>query len=112
MPFSGCCLATTQRLGSPTLATGSIARLCSTIDRVVFDGFLHGAAQATVDVSRWDRRFDERIVDGFVNMIADVTFAAGRSLKSVQTGRLRQYVMFIVVGLVGIWTIIVFISPR
>lgn len=79
-----------------------VARWCAGFDRVVLDGFLHATSKLTIDVSRWDRRFDESIIDGFVNMLADVTFGVGRSFRVVQTGRLRQYVMFIVVGVVGI----------
>ncbi len=58
--------------------------------------------RVAVDVSKWDRRFDESIIDGFVNSIGQKTFAIGRSLRVVQTGRLRQYVMFIAGGLFGV----------
>jgi NADH-quinone oxidoreductase subunit L len=83
-----------------------VSRFAAAIDRVVIDSFLHGMASAAVSVSRWDRAFDERFVDGFVNWLADVTFAAGRIVRRVQTGMLRQYVMFIVLGVVGIWVLV------
>jgi len=57
-------------------------------------------------VSKWDRVFDETVVDGFVNLLGNSTFAFGRSLRAVQTGRLRQYVMFIVVGVVALFAIL------
>lgn len=79
-----------------------VASWCTAFDKKVLDGFLHGAAKGAIDVSQMDRRFDEAIVDGFVNLLANVTFAVGRSFRVLQTGRLRQYVMFIVVGVVGI----------
>ncbi len=72
------------------------------LDRVVIDGFLHGTSKAAVDVSTWDRRFDEQVIDGLVNWVGDRTFRVGRSLRFVQTGRLRQYVMFIAGGLFGV----------
>jgi NADH-quinone oxidoreductase subunit L len=83
-----------------------VAKWCAACDKYVFDGILHGLAKGTVRVSSWDRVFDERIVDGLVNWLADVTFATGSTLRLLQTGRLRQYVMFIVVGVVGIWVIV------
>jgi len=83
-----------------------VARYCAAIDRVVFDGFLHGLARYAVRISQWDRVFDEQIIDGFVNRLADATFATGRVFGYLQTGKLRQYVMFIVVGLIGIWVVV------
>jgi NADH-quinone oxidoreductase subunit L len=83
-----------------------VARWCTAIDRNVFDGFLHFMARSAVIVSQWDRIFDEQIIDGFVNRLADATYATGRVFSFLQTGKLRQYVMFIVVGVVGIWVLI------
>jgi NADH-quinone oxidoreductase subunit L len=87
-----------------------VAKWCAAFDRVVFDGFLHFMARLAVLISKWDRIFDEQIVDGFVNRLADVTFATGRVFGYLQTGRLRQYVMFIVVGVVGIWALVQFFA--
>ncbi len=83
-----------------------VGKFCAWFDRAIFDGILHGAAKITVFVAKWDRMFDEKIVDGFVNLLGDSTFAFGRSLKVIQTGRLRQYVMFIVVGVVALFAIL------
>jgi NADH-quinone oxidoreductase subunit L len=83
-----------------------VARWCAAIDQYVFDGFLHFLARSAVVVSQWDRVFDEQIIDGFVNRLADVTYATGRVFSFLQTGRLRQYVMFIVVGVIGIWVLV------
>jgi NADH-quinone oxidoreductase subunit L len=87
-----------------------VARWCTAIDRHAFDGFLHFMARLAVLVSKWDRIFDEQIIDGFVNRLADVTFSTGRIFGYLQTGRLRQYVMFIVVGVVGIWLVVQFFA--
>ncbi len=77
-----------------------VARWCAATDRLVFDGILHGACRIGIVVSHWDRLFDENIVDGLVNWVSNVTYGAGSSFRYLQTGRLRQYVMFIVVGVV------------
>jgi len=37
-------------------------------------------------VSTWHGWFDRSIVDGFVNLIGDVSYAIGAWLKNVQTG--------------------------
>ncbi len=83
-----------------------IGKFCSWIDRTIFDGIIHGSAKVMLLVSKWDRLFDENLVDGFVNLLGTSTFAVGRSLRVVQTGRLRQYVMFIVVGVVALFAIL------
>jgi len=83
-----------------------VGKFCAWIDRTVFDGIIHGSAKVMILVSKWDRVFDETVVDGFVNLLGNSTFAFGRSLRAVQTGRLRQYVMFIVVGVVALFAIL------
>ena len=75
-----------------------VSQWFAAFDRQVIDGFLHSLSSATVDVSRLDRRFDESVIDGLVNAIGDAIFATGRALRVVQTGRLRQYVMFIAIA--------------
>lgn len=84
-----------------------VGKFCAWFDKTVFDGILHGAAKITVLVSRWDRKFDETVVDGLVNLVGNSTWSVGNSLRAVQTGRLRQYVMFIVVGVVALFAILI-----
>ena len=83
-----------------------VSKWAAGCDRLVFDGILHAAARGTVIVAHWDRVFDEQIVDGLVNWLGRVTYATGDVFRQLQTGRLRQYVMFIVIGVVGIWVIV------
>jgi len=89
-----------------------VAGWCAWIDRNILDGFLHTSCKLTVDVSSLDRRFDEAIVDGLVNLLADVTFGIGRSLRAVQTGLLRQYVMFIAVGVMTLFVLLLMFFPK
>jgi hypothetical protein len=77
-----------------------VARFCAAIDKYVFDAFLHWLATATVWISKWDRVFDEKIVDGLVNLLGNATFRVGGSFRKLQTGQLRQYVMFIAVAVI------------
>ena len=87
-----------------------VAKWCAAFDRLVFDGFLHFMARLAVIISKWDRVFDEQIVDALVNRVGETTYSTGRVFGFLQTGRLRQYVMFIVVGVVGIWVLVQFFS--
>ena len=89
-----------------------VAGWCVAIDRNVFDEFLHRVCRVTVDVSRWDRRVDESMVDGFVNLVGDTIFAVGRSLRRVQTGFLRQYIMFIAVGVLTLFVLVFSLFPK
>ena len=77
-----------------------IAQWCVNVDKKVLDPILHGAASMTVIASKWDRLFDETFIDGIVNMVGSVTYSAGHSLKVIQTGRLRQYILWIAVGVI------------
>ena len=86
----------------PTLLIG---RLISSIDKVWIDGFIDWISQAVVWFSK---QFDRGIVDGSVNIFAGWTYSTGLSLRSVQTGLLRQYVVFIVVGAIAIFVLVSF----
>lgn len=89
-----------------------VASWCTAFDRVVIDGFLHFLARLTVKVAQVDRKFDEAVVDGFVNQLADSTMSVGRSFRVLQTGRLRQYVMFIAVSVVFLFVLVFAFFPR
>ena len=93
----------------PTLI---VARWFAAFDRRVIDGILHSLSYATIDVSRLDRRFDEGVIDGLVNVMADAIFATGRSFRVVQTGSLRQYVMFIALGVVALFALVLMFFPQ
>lgn len=77
-----------------------VSAWCVDFDKNVLDVILHSSAYLTVWVSKWDRKFDETMVDGLVNLVGTVTYSVGASLKAVQTGRLRQYIMWIGVGVI------------
>jgi NADH:ubiquinone oxidoreductase subunit 5 (subunit L)/multisubunit Na+/H+ antiporter MnhA subunit len=88
----------------PTLAvSGFIAR---TLDRGLIDGIIHTLAwfsrvcalAVSVLGDRW-------LIDNGVDTFAEKTWDLGIALRSFQTGRLRQYVMFIVVCTVVIFVV-------
>jgi proton-translocating NADH-quinone oxidoreductase chain L len=68
-------------------------------DRTVIDSVLHGAAAVTRAGSRVvDALFDRTLIDGMVNAFASWIWDFGLLLRKLQTGSLRQYVLFIVTG--------------
>lgn len=77
-----------------------IASLAARFDRRWIDGLVDGLARWVRGISIIDDVLDRYLVDGAVNLTADWFWALGRGLRNVQTGRLRQYVMLIVVGAV------------
>jgi proton-translocating NADH-quinone oxidoreductase chain L len=80
--------------------------IAHTLDRGLIDGFINSlayvyrglAAVVSVGGDRW-------IIDNFVDTVAAKTWGLGLSMRSIQTGRLRQYVMFIVVGTVVLFIV-------
>lgn len=88
---------------------GVVARACRWFDLYVIDGIVDNAARATVRLSQWDGRFDLGIVDGLVNLTADIVYAVGRSLRAVQTGLLRNYILFLAVAAVGLFALLLYL---
>lgn len=89
-----------------------VASWVTWIDRTIIDGFLHGTCRVTVDASRLDRKFDESVVDGLVNLVGNTVFRIGESVRNIQTGRLRQYVMFIAVGVLVMFMLLFTFFPQ
>ena len=78
------------------------------IDRRGIDWLADGLARWTVAVSRLDDWIDRLLVDGMVDRIAEWTYGAGLWLRTLQTGMLRQYIVWIVVGTVALFVLISF----
>jgi NADH-quinone oxidoreductase subunit L len=87
----------------PALA---VAQAFRWFDLVVIDGVIHGVARATVAWTRWNGRFDFRVIDGLANLIGNTFYGVGAGLRNVQTGYLRSYVLFLVLAAVGIFVVL------
>jgi NADH:ubiquinone oxidoreductase subunit 5 (subunit L)/multisubunit Na+/H+ antiporter MnhA subunit len=73
--------------------------IAKVVDRGVIDSILHSFALLYRVLAAVVSIFgDKFVIDGSVDTLAERTWNLGLTLRSVQTGRLRQYVMFIVVG--------------
>jgi NADH:ubiquinone oxidoreductase subunit 5 (subunit L)/multisubunit Na+/H+ antiporter MnhA subunit len=86
-----------------------IGRWISWVDQNILDSIVHFCARATKAVARfWERLADQIIVDGSVNLMARWIYQAGVSLRRVQTGSLRQYVLFIVIAAITVFVLVSF----
>jgi NADH-quinone oxidoreductase subunit L len=97
-----------DRLYSVALVRPSlvVAGWLKTFDLVVIDGFVHQLARFTVWLSREDGRFDNGVVDGLVNLIASVCYGIGGAFRRLQTGFIRNYVLFLVLAAVCIFVLL------
>ena len=86
----------------PVLA---LAGIVSGTDKGVIDRLIDGLAWSARQIAGVDAWIDRTIIDGLVNRTADATWNAGMQLKKLQTGRLRQYVMFIALGTVALFVL-------
>jgi NADH-quinone oxidoreductase subunit L len=88
----------------PTLAIGRF--VANAVDRGLIDGILHAFAWLYRQLSAVVYVVGDRsIIDRGVDTLAAKTWELGLSLRSIQTGRIRQYVMFIVVGTIVLFLI-------
>jgi len=82
------------------------ARRVAEFDRKVIDGIINGLALGTRMLARVDDLIDRYFVDGLVNLMAAWIFDTAIWSRGLETGRLRQYVMFIIVGTVALFIVI------
>jgi len=89
-----------------------VAKFAAAIDKFVFDEILHTFVRMGIAVSKWDRKFDEGVIDGIVNLMGNSTHSLGISLRNVQTGKIRQYVTFIAVSVVTLFVLLFALYPK
>jgi NADH-quinone oxidoreductase subunit L len=88
----------------PTLAISNF--IAKVLDRGIIDSILHSFAYLYRVLAAIVSIFgDKFLIDGTVDNLAERTWNLGLSLRSVQTGRLRQYVMFIVVCMIALFVV-------
>ena len=85
-----------------------IARRVAEFDKRVIDRFIDSLAVWTRMVAKLDDMFDRYLIDGFVNWASNWIYGVAIWFRGAETGRLRQYVMFIVVGTVALFVLISF----
>jgi NADH-quinone oxidoreductase subunit L len=85
-----------------------IARRVAEFDKRVIDGLIDSLAVWVRMAARLDDLFDRYFVDGFVDAASNWIYGVGMWFHGAETGRLRQYVMFIVIGTVALFVLITF----
>jgi NADH:ubiquinone oxidoreductase subunit 5 (subunit L)/multisubunit Na+/H+ antiporter MnhA subunit len=81
----------------------ALCRGAAAFDRYVIDGIVNGSGSLAVLLSRMEGLFDNLAVDGLVNLSARVVYVVGDWGRGIQTGKLRNYLMFMAVALVGLF---------
>ncbi|HPW18229.1 MAG TPA: NADH-quinone oxidoreductase subunit L [Candidatus Aminicenantes bacterium] len=84
-----------------------LGRLAAWFDRRVIDGLVDGAAALARAASRLAIGFDESAVDGAVNGVGRAHLAASSGLRRLQTGRIYNYALAVVLGVVLVITVAV-----
>jgi NADH-quinone oxidoreductase subunit L len=88
----------------PTLLIANF--IAKIVDRGLIDGIIHQSAATAKGLAILVSVVGDRFfIDNFVDSVAAKTWSLGLSLRAFQTGRLRQYVMFIVIGTVVLFLI-------
>jgi NADH-quinone oxidoreductase subunit L len=87
----------------PALA---VSGWCRDFDRVVIDGFANGFGRFWVWVSKWDGLFDNGVIDGLANLLATMAYGVAGWFRSLQTGFLRSYVLFLVLAAIGLFVLL------
>ncbi len=82
-----------------------ISALVEAIDKRVIDWLADNSARSVAAIARLDDWIDRIFVDNTVNLLARWTYATGVSLRRIQTGNIRQYVMWLGAGLVGLFVL-------
>jgi NADH-quinone oxidoreductase subunit L len=90
-----------------TAVDGSIAfsKFLAWFDLNVVDGLVNLAARLGVFLSWLVGVFDNKVVDGAVDGVANVTIASGSALRRMQTGKLYHYVFVLAGGALIIFLI-------
>jgi NADH-quinone oxidoreductase subunit L len=83
-----------------------VAHWCRAADAKGIDGIIDGLGRTTVRVARGSGRFDNGVVDGLVNVVGNVIRDAGSRLRRIQTGSLRNYIVFLVLAAIGIFAVL------
>jgi NADH:ubiquinone oxidoreductase subunit 5 (subunit L)/multisubunit Na+/H+ antiporter MnhA subunit len=83
-----------------------IASWVAAVDKYVIDWTADHLALGVRAVSVLDDWIDRMFVDGLVNRTAAVVYGTGLWLRTLQTGRLRQYVMLIAMGTVALFVLV------
>lgn len=82
-----------------------ISKISSLFDMKVIDGFVNAVARITTRFAFGNGRFDIKIIDGMVNLVARVIGFFGAQLRTIQTGRVQNYILMALAAVVILFII-------
>jgi len=82
-----------------------VSKLSSLFDMKVVDGFVNGVARITASFAFGNGRFDLKIIDGMVNLVGRIVAFFGAQLRTVQTGRIQNYILMALAAVVILFII-------
>ena len=87
----------------PEATPGAIAWIERLAERRLVNRFyewgFHKVTLAVADSLAW---IDRYVVDGLINILGYETLEAGRRMRAVQTGLVPDYVLAVVIGVIGV----------
>ncbi len=91
--------------------TKAVSAFIAWFDRNIIDTIIHAIAAICRGISViFGSVLDNKVVNGFVDGVAKGTWDTGLSFRKLQTGSVRQYVMFIAVGTILLFVAISFVQ--
>jgi len=63
------------------------------IDRGIIDGSLHLIGRAFYAAGRYTLRFEDVVIKGGVDWLKDQTLKAAQEFRTIQTGRIQEYIL-------------------
>lgn len=89
-----------------------VSHWCKNADALGIDGVINWLGRATVWVSRFSGKADNGVVDGLVNVTANAIHGLGIRLRKIQTGYIRNYVLFLVLAALAIFAALTYLMNR
>jgi NADH-quinone oxidoreductase subunit L len=83
-----------------------ISSWVAAIDKNCIDWLADRSAWAIGSIAKLDDWIDRILVDRLIDVIAQRTYALGLRLRVFQSGNVRQYVLWLVVGAVGLFVFV------
>lgn len=80
--------------------TVGLAKVMGIFDNKIIDGIVNLTAYITRGFGYFIGHFDNIVVDGLVNLMANLTAVSGAVLRKVQTGRVQSYVVMVLLGII------------
>lgn len=74
------------------------------IDKELIDEALHGIADAATAIGEAIKRFNRVVIDGVGDGIPYLIWQGGRRFRSIQSGRIQQYLLFSALMLLAVGT--------